>query len=75
MKYVRDTVTIPEDIHRLLSKERNKSLRVTEALRAYYESKDELGSLNGRLERLEGQVGVIRRSVQEIERLANPYSR
>ena len=70
MKYVRRIFTIPEDVVELLDKERNKSARVTETLRDYYENKDSLGSLNNRLGRLEDFVTVIKREVSEIKQLA-----
>lgn len=67
MKYVRQMFTIPEDVAKRLSKERNKSARVTETLKAYYEGRDELGSLVGRLDSIEEQVKVTRRTMEDLK--------
>lgn len=69
MKYVSKLFTIPEDLVVSLQTERNQSARVSQALKDYYDGKNELGSLNRRLEAIEDQVTSIRRTLTEIKQL------
>jgi hypothetical protein len=69
MPYQRKLFTIPDHLVAKLSAERNQSERVTRALQAYYDSKDELGSLDQRLSKLEHTLNLISTDMYELKQM------
>jgi hypothetical protein len=70
MHYQRKLFTIPDHLVAKLSTERNQSERVTRALQAYYDSKDELGNLDQRLTGIENKLTLVRNDMNDLKQMA-----